>query len=622
MNENDKDEHDDDTYYDHSDTIRNTVARAVHLSLLRYCGGGLRIIIEGDGNDDGRHGYDNIDDDVKKTNDSNGESSIDKNGMKKKEQEKSRQNNHQNILPRRVLQQQRYCGASSEEEWKETLRRMSIDGISFPNGSNKSQRFQRQQQQDKQQPRQRNYIKNVDGGEGISVHNDGKDNDANIGTPHDVEVKTALSFHRRFCRSNIINNNGKSSRCTNNKKKRNRNTSKMSNDGNADDDGNSHNDDDDQVKKDGAMIMTRFEIVSDLGLARPIHSVHDLSSLISRDIEERLRYKHASTSTSTSTFTSISTKSKHTSSDHLPMNNDIVPCHHIRTDQSGTICIVTDDRSIVLRNADRLPCPYCPSWPKGSKGLWWHCQKVHDVVHEEARMDAGIIGGQMDATTALVVWKGQMKDIVNAAAVISSENNGSCGNDVDNDGRLSVVTTSIDNNSHASDVVQVINANENPFEMAKCGDLDKLQSYLLRHRKISHKINNSNNEDDTTSISSSRPFDSATTTDRNGSTLLHWAAGNGHLSIVKYLIKIQNNENNETNNNNNNKNNDNAVDFPQYGKRSFRGRTALHWAARNGHLSVVKYLVEKCGSDINRTTVDGTSAFCWACWQGHLEVMR
>ena len=82
----------------------------------------------------------------------------------------------------------------------------------------------------------------------------------------------------------------------------------------------------------------------------------------------------------------------------------------------------------------------------------------------------------------------------------------------------------------------------------------------------------------------------------------------------------------------------------QRGKRSFAGRTALHWAARNGHLEVVQYLLtlttSHCSGDsfvngretkvrpipinklIEAKTQDGTTAFGWACWQRHLQVMK
>lgn len=45
-------------------------------------------------------------------------------------------------------------------------------------------------------------------------------------------------------------------------------------------------------------------------------------------------------------------------------------------------------------------------------------------------------------------------------------------------------------------------------------------------------------------------------------------------------------------------------------------------AARNGHLDVVEYLVSACGVDVDAKTSDGTTAFCWAAWQGHLDVMK
>ena len=100
-------------------------------------------------------------------------------------------------------------------------------------------------------------------------------------------------------------------------------------------------------------------------------------------------------------------------------------------------------------------------------------------------------------------------------------------------------------------------------------------------------------------------FDPARETDGHGSTCLHWAAGSGHLRVVKHLIESCSC----------------CPDAGQQGKRSFRGRTALHWAARNGKLGVVQYLVEK-GASVDAKTIDGTTAFCWASWQGHLDVMQ
>lgn len=90
-------------------------------------------------------------------------------------------------------------------------------------------------------------------------------------------------------------------------------------------------------------------------------------------------------------------------------------------------------------------------------------------------------------------------------------------------------------------------------------------------------------------------------------------------------------------------------------RRGYSGRTALHWAARNGHVEVLRWLVGKLeekeegeegqaeggaavgggrsssSSSSSRRrrrravdvgTADGTTAFCWAAWQGQLAACR
>lgn len=93
--------------------------------------------------------------------------------------------------------------------------------------------------------------------------------------------------------------------------------------------------------------------------------------------------------------------------------------------------------------------------------------------------------------------------------------------------------------------------------------------------------------------------------DKKGASPLMWAAGGGHLNVVRYLIEDCGCNPNQS----------------QRGKRSFSGRTPLHWGARNGHLDVVKYLIQECEVDIEAATIDGTTAFCWASWQGHAPIM-
>ena len=101
-------------------------------------------------------------------------------------------------------------------------------------------------------------------------------------------------------------------------------------------------------------------------------------------------------------------------------------------------------------------------------------------------------------------------------------------------------------------------------------------------------------------------YNPANELDTKGASALMWAAGAGHLNVVRFLTQ------------------ECACNpkQPQRGKRSFSGRTPLHWAARNGHVKVVEYLVHECNVDLEAATADGTPAFCWASWQGHIAVMK
>jgi Ankyrin repeats (3 copies) len=73
--------------------------------------------------------------------------------------------------------------------------------------------------------------------------------------------------------------------------------------------------------------------------------------------------------------------------------------------------------------------------------------------------------------------------------------------------------------------------------------------------------------------------------DRHGSTALLWAAGEGHVSTVAFLV-------------------DECGCDPAWAQPR-DGRTAMHWAARNGHLSVCRWLLAR-GVDSSQATRDGT----------------
>jgi len=52
------------------------------------------------------------------------------------------------------------------------------------------------------------------------------------------------------------------------------------------------------------------------------------------------------------------------------------------------------------------------------------------------------------------------------------------------------------------------------------------------------------------------------------------------------------------------------------------GRTPLHIASREGHMDVVRFLVEQLKFDVSCTDEDGTLPLHLACQQGHMEIVQ
>ncbi|KAL9179720.1 hypothetical protein ACHAXT_009010 [Thalassiosira profunda] len=354
----------------------------------------------------------------------------------------------------------------------------------------------------------------------VSFPNGGKEETE--GAPHDVEVRAALALFKRV-------------RGAGSKKKGKRKRRQLH-----------------QKEAGGGESPTKkeegIEITSDFGTRRKIDSAKGLAELLAAELEGELRLgQRSDVNDDRSSGTSQQTEER----THNPQT---VQFADVRSDSSGILRLLSTQRAERLRAAGRVPCPSCPSWPKGAKGLWWHRLAAHGV--EYAAAAEGAAGSEAGA---VVPYRERAASLMD-------------------DGTEGPVAADITGNRRADR-----DAEEDAFQLVKLG----------RYETFVHLVERGE-------------FDPKSEWDRNGATVVHWAAGRGRLDLVRYLIEKW----------------DCCPNQPQRGKRSFGGRTPLHWAARNGHLAVVEYLVCSCGADVDAATSDGTTAFCWAVWQGHLEIMK
>jgi ankyrin repeat protein len=396
-------------------------------------------------------------------------------------------------------------------------------------------------------------------------NNNNNNNKGNNGKPHDVETRIALTLFHQWKRDavtskNIISfNTNINSNDSNCKTKSSSSSSSSSNKSTTA----TPNEAADSVQPPNpSSIVT---IISDLGLSRDVSSPRQLADLICPILEEEFR------------------------------NNpqwEIAP--DVRSQSSGILSMITMKRSQLLRQAGRLPCPFCIQWCKGEKGLWWHQQQYHLVVHSQA---AAVAQATIINSDAIILYGD--KDYLPSGLVVGDNNT------------LDTTTTTNNNNDNNNNTHPL----SDPIEFIRQGDLDGLKRAKIENHG----------------------YEPSTIFDTKGATPLMWAAGGGHLDITRYLIEYCKCDPSQ----------------PQRGKRSFAGRTALHWAARNGHLDVVRYLLTStscssgshttmsCDDDSNNlipskeattTTInnklleaktqDGTTAFGWASWQRHINVME
>ena len=399
----------------------------------------------------------------------------------------------------------------------------------------------------------------------------------NNGKPHDAETRIALTLYHQWKRDAIVG-----------EKSINNNTSQQqtipTNNAANCDDGTSTTTCSTQQPPSSSVVT----ITSDLGLSREVSSPRQLANLIVPLLEEDFR--------------------------NNPQWN-MAP--DVRSQASGVVSMISLERSEMLRLAGRLPCPHCIQWCKGEKGLWWHQQQYHKVEYSSATVVA-------QATSinsgAMIVYK-EPDSTLKTTDASFGDNTTVTAEGTTTTRSLETACNQSDENTMQSD------ENDNPIEYVLQGNLNGLKGAIEIHG-----------------------YEPSTVFDAKGATPLMWAAGGGHLEITRYLIE------------------DCHCDpcQSQRGKRSFAGRTALHWAARNGHVEVVRYLLglattttsatspsddcsgstttstststSNCGAKTNARvttlqpipihtlleakTQDGTTAFGWACWQRHLQVME
>ena len=101
-----------------------------------------------------------------------------------------------------------------------------------------------------------------------------------------------------------------------------------------------------------------------------------------------------------------------------------------------------------------------------------------------------------------------------------------------------------------------------------------------------------------------------------GCSVLHWAAGSGHLALLHYLLDtifIIRSANGTIKAN---------VDLAVTAKSLAQGRTPLHYASRNGHLQIVQVLIESYSANPQSLTKEGVTPFQLAVWQNHLHICK
>jgi len=282
-----------------ADNIRDQVASAIWISLIRIAGGGYTKATS--------------------TTTINASALSATPGISTK----TKEDNHHDII--------------DKSKWMEELKSISYSSVCFPNGLNNNKESGRE------------------------------------GKPHDVEVRAAMTLFHRIWRGHR-HGGGREKK---GKRKRKKESDLQGTNNTIQE--NPLNELESSLKVDAL-----FELISDLGTRREIDSVKSLANLLSVEMEKELDKSRQHQGKENNESASETEKIE----DERVANHQPISFADIRPDDSGIICLVSNERSHQLHKAGRIPCPHCINWFKGTKGLWWHELAAHGINYSLATESA------------------------------------------------------------------------------------------------------------------------------------------------------------------------------------------------------------------------------------------
>jgi ankyrin repeat protein len=108
---------------------------------------------------------------------------------------------------------------------------------------------------------------------------------------------------------------------------------------------------------------------------------------------------------------------------------------------------------------------------------------------------------------------------------------------------------------------------------------------------------------------------------KTGCMPLHWMAGTGFDEAIDYVLGTPCGDNDGQNDGEDYDDIAPPPSVDQLARKPSTGRTPLHYAARNGHLSTCILLIEKYGADPRPIACGGVTPLQLAVWQNRLDVV-